>query len=45
LTTLWDTPWCAFGLFGGDDFAPGHTDPPMTLRIGGCGLSESIPRQ
>jgi len=21
LTTLWDTPWCAFGLFGGDDLA------------------------
>ena len=28
LATLWDAPWCCSGLLCGNDFRPGHADPP-----------------
>jgi hypothetical protein len=28
LGTLWDAPWCCFGLLCVNEFAQGHTDPP-----------------
>jgi hypothetical protein len=37
LTTLWDAPWCSFGLFGGNDFARDiltHLGPTRSANVG-----------